>query len=166
MATTKVFGDPTGFAIHCVTSEESTPDLAYCCHWILNNNLVGDAQEPCYLPTWTAALVNFKRWQLPKIIASPFAVNVATASSIFTTPCERWDEATRATWETHRINLDETQDAWQLMAYFKQEHIVFVGQGWRAPCPVQDIGRTFTVTASYASVLQTINECLRHFGLE
>src|SRR6185312_1010591 len=58
----RTFGNPTTFAIR-VSSYAGAPGgvakMAYC-HITFGGQLIGDTEEPCYLPTWYFSLVRVK----------------------------------------------------------------------------------------------------------
>ena len=167
MESSIIFGETDHFAIRCIKNRLAKPrELNNYCHWILGNKLIGDPQEPCYLPLWLATLGKFKESTLPEILAEP-ELAADDIESIFNTLQEQgqegeWKENSMG-WESRRITLDETQDAWLLMAHREADGLRFTWKGWRAPCPLAEIGKVYSCWASTASVMKSIDECLEFY---
>jgi hypothetical protein len=168
-----VFGDSQNFAIRCAKNTLALPrELDNYCHWLLGNKLIGDPQEPCYLPIWLAALGHFKQSQLPQILSFEPAVTTDITAAIFTTLQQdsdtevTWREELENVWSKHRLGLDETQDAWLLMAHREGSGLRFTWMGWREPCPAEDIGRIFSCWASTSLVVESIDECFRYYKVD
>ncbi|NHN24489.1 hypothetical protein FIA58_002270 [Flavobacterium jejuense] len=41
-----------------------------------------------------------------------------------------------------------------------KENIKFIWEGWRSPCPVNKIGKLFSITVEKKFVIDTIEKCL------
>lgn len=163
-----IFGDPEHFAIRCAdNSLEYLQEKYQHCHWILGGKIIGDTQEPCYLPLWLAALGNFKQFKLPKILSFEPELTEDVVKAIFITLQKEAEwEAHPVAWESHRIILDETQDAWLLMAHREADGLRFTWQGWRDSCPLADIGRIFSCWVSTSLVMESINECFKYYKVD
>ncbi|HEX8328727.1 MAG TPA: hypothetical protein VF629_14390 [Hymenobacter sp.] len=158
-----IFGDPNSFSISCSNNKQSiSQELNDYCYWRLGNKLIGDPREPCYLPAWLAALDNFYRYRLPRILAFEADLD-DVVQDIFTKQQDEWSDSVRRAWEIHQVSLDETQDAWLLMAHRKGIGIQFTWMGWREPCPSVGIGKVFSVWANTNLVKESIVDCLKNY---
>ncbi len=168
-----IFGETRSFAIRCAKNTLALPrELDNYCHWLLGDKLIGDPQEPCYLPIWLAALGNFKQFRLPQILSFKPTVTDDMVAAIFTIMQRdsevevEWPEELENVWAKHRLGLDETQDAWLVMAHREGLGLRFTWMGWREPCPTDDIGKIFSCWASTSLVIESINKCFRYYKVD
>ena len=64
-------------------------------------------------------------------------------------------------WSNCHISLDETIDAWSIYKIQPQkDKLKFLWNGWRQPCPPENINKTFSITVDRDFVIQTLNTCV------
>lgn len=142
--TSQTFGDRSEFAIHFRTCPDtynySPNDKMAICHLVIDNNLIGNPDEECYLPTWLFSLTDRrKRIADTKNLLFPKAFEGLTNREIFETilKANQFEEEfhpdflylpqpDNEVWSRHSFTLDETIDSYLFYFYVKDNQITFL----------------------------------------
>jgi len=165
--TTKTFGDPQTFAIRYRPSEDGEVDkndkFAFC-HLIIDNKLIGNDDECCYLPTWVYYLTDEKN-RIEQDTANLFADEFTSLTNreIFETCLKstqleeeevdsEFRHLPKLHWQTsrrHQLILDETVDGYYLFLYVKDGKITFL---------IEDLlGLGYQTRRSYKFIFKTVS---------
>lgn len=140
----RIFGDPADFAIRC---EDCPREYNYepaskmgMCHLIINNRLIGDEVEECYLPIWVYNLSDRKRridQQREKLFSREFEGR--SDREIFelilkaNQSVEEFDadflylpQLSHEIWSSHQFVIDETIDSFLIYFYGIGDGITFL----------------------------------------
>ena len=144
MNTSKTFGDRSKFAIHFRTCPDkynySPNDKMAICHLIIDNNLIGNPAEECYLSTWLFSLTDRrKRIADTNHLLFPKEFESLTNREIFEAilKANQFEEEfhhdflylpqlDNEIWSRHSFTLDETIDSYLFYFYVKEKEITFL----------------------------------------
>jgi len=170
----RIFGDSAQFGIRYEPYENREGStVPCCCHLILGNKLIGEKEESCYLPTWWSGLMQIRE-QIEDIINGP-------PEEIFTDYNDREifelifksnhledeykeeyrylpEQSNNRLWVKHHVSIDETTDAYLIVMIKEEDKLKVIWQGWRNPCPENEIGKLNTVVLDSSIVLKTIDD--------
>ncbi len=142
--TSLIFGDRNNFSIHYRTYpneyNHTSTDLMAICHIIINNTLIGQPDEACYLPTWLFSLTKRKNHIIDtEHLLFPKAFEGLSNREIFETifKANQLDEEFHpdflylpqldsVIWSNHSFTLDETIDNYLFYFYVKDNQITFL----------------------------------------
>jgi hypothetical protein len=144
LETSKTFGDKSKFAIYYRTYPDkhsySPSDKMAFCHLIVSNNIIGQLEEECYLPTWIFNLTNRRNLLIDtKHSLFPKEFEGLTDREIFETILKAnqleeefhpdflyLPQLVNETWSRHSLTLDETIDGYLIFFYVKESQITFL----------------------------------------
>jgi hypothetical protein len=144
----EIFGDPAVFAIkysECpVAYTGESADKYAICHLIINNLLIGNPTESCYIPTWFGQLSRFyEHIRSRQDQLYPEAFTGRSAREIFELVIksnqldDEFDplfahlpQLENEIWQHHFFSLDETVDAFVICYYIKASTIHFIVEKW------------------------------------
>ena len=137
----RITGDPGNFAIRyqpCYSGEPSAK-MAIC-HMVINNQLIGNPIEICYLPTWLFSLIDRRNWidqQRNQLFPKEF--EGLSEREIFESilKSNQLDEEfhqdflylpqlNNDIWLAHRFPIDETIDGYLIYFYVRDGRITFL----------------------------------------
>lgn len=142
--TSQTFGDINEFAIHYQTCPDSynyaRASKMAICHLIIGNNLIGQPEEECYLPTWIFGLTDRRnRIVDTKDLLSPKEFEGLTDREIFEIILKAnqledelhpdflyLPQLDNEIWSRHSFTLDETVDGYLIYFYVKGNQIRFL----------------------------------------
>src|SRR5688572_9914374 len=144
MDTSRMFGNTDTFAIRYKFNEdaktvEAAESLAYC-HLVVNDNLIGNLDEVCYLKTWAYYLTDQKEFiKQNKNDLFPKQFLNLTDREIFESILMANQEVEdfhngflylpkldNSLWSKHKFDLDETIDAYLFYYYVRNTEITFL----------------------------------------
>ncbi|MFL5787122.1 MAG: Imm42 family immunity protein [Flavisolibacter sp.] len=173
----KIFGDTNIFAIQYKTDQSDTLSnrLAYC-HLILGNMLIGDKNETCLIGTWGLMLENLKKhFEENRVkLEQPIFKNLSLKeifelirkANLTEDECdpmyEYLPQMESDFWYRHKVRLDETIDAYSIIVIRSRENLKFIWEGWRKPCPPQQIGKIYSVEVPFDLFITTVNTYLNY----
>ena len=110
------------------------------CHLIIGNNLIGQADEECYLPTWLFSLtdrrnriVDTKHLLFPKEFESlsdreifEVILKANQLEEEFHPDFHYLPQLDNEIWSRHSFTLDETVDGYLIYFYVKDNHVIFL----------------------------------------
>lgn len=142
--TPQIFGEESRFAIACKASPEKHDEppagkMAFC-HLVVGNKLLGNPEEPCYLPTWLYRINDIRNELYSKRhLLFPIIFEGLTDREIFEMISranqdeEEFDpdfhylpQPENELWSMHRFALDETTDNYRVFFYVKDNAITFL----------------------------------------
>lgn len=142
--TSQTFGDESKFAIHyrsCSDKYNYAPtDKMAICHLIIGNNLIGQADEECYLPTWLFSLTDrrnriadTKHLLFPKEFLNlsdreifEIVLKANQFEDEFHPDFLYLPQLDNKFWNDHQFTLDETIDGYLIYFYVKDNRITFL----------------------------------------
>ena len=142
--TSQIFGEKRKFAIYfraCPDKYNYAPtDKMAICHLIISNNLIGQPDEECYLPTWIFSLTNrCNRIVDTKHLLFPKEFNGLSDREIFEIILKAnqledefhsdflyLPQLDNKFWSDHLFSLDETIDDYLIYFYVKDNQITFL----------------------------------------
>jgi len=142
--TSQTFGEKSKFAIHYRTCPDkynyAPADKMAICHLIVSNNLIGQPDEECYLPTWIFSLTDRRnRIVDTKHLLFPKEFEGLTDREIFETILKAnqleeefhpdflyLPQLDNKIWSRHSFTLDETIDSYLIYFYVKDSQITFL----------------------------------------
>ena len=146
MDTAQTFGDKSTFAIYyrpCSDKYNYSPknNMAIC-HLVIGNNLIGQPDEECYLPTWICSLTDRRnRITDTKHLLFPKEFEGLTDREIFEIVLKAnqfedefhpdflyLPQLDNSFWSDHHFTLDETIDGYLVYFYVKDDQITFLIQ--------------------------------------
>ena len=174
--TETVFGNPNTFAIRYVpgyTYANSNFIYAYC-HLVLGGQLIGVRDEPCVVTTRSAHLERIKerlKHNFESIVHEEF--NNRNDEELFELVCKsnRMEEQhspafahlpvlENKVWQNCCITFDETTDAWLIAMVAQNGRVKFLWEGWREPCPQEQINKLYSVVVDRRFVVDVMERCL------
>ena len=144
MDTSQTFGDKSKFAINYRTCPDkhnyARDDKMAICHLIFGNNLIGQVDEECYLPTWVFSLTDRRnRIVDKKHLPFPKEFENLSEREIFETILKSnqfedefhpdflyLPQLDNTFWGDHHFTLDETIDNYLIYFYVKDNQITFL----------------------------------------
>ena len=168
----KYIGDQKKFAVRYLPIENNS-DFAFC-HLVFGGEIIGNENESCYLSTWKNSLKTIK----DKIEDNPKSLfheefnnrsNRELFELIWKANQEEEDYNNEYSylpvldneiWSNCHISIDETTDAYLIAMTEDNDEIKFLWEGWREPCPVEKIGKLFSINIDKNFVVETIEKCL------
>lgn len=172
-----IFGDPSGFGIRYVRGyiSKDHPDWIYgYLHLILNGHVIGSADEFCSTETWLWSLKLILKRMLgdsdefkhpdffgrkdEEIFELIWKAN--QFESEFKKDFLHLPKLENSVWSSCHISLDETTDAYLITLTEHEDKLKFIWQGWRQPCPEEEIGKLFSCTATKQHFIDTCFECI------
>lgn len=178
----KYFGDRKIFAIRYIPgySCESKKHYYAHCHLVLGGQIIGDKEEICYLNTWRYKIEILKeriKNNFNALIQEEFK-NKAD-EELFELICKANQEVDEykvefahlpvlhsKVWSDCHISIDETTDAFLITMTEIDGKIKFLWKGLREPCPIEKIGKLYSVIADRQFVIETMEECLQTLDKE
>jgi hypothetical protein len=159
----KIFGDTHLFAIRYVACPgNSKHDQKFAiCHLVINNVILGDITEECYLPTWFFQITNhrdFIKKHKDNLYPNAFSglsdreiIALVKKSNQLADDFDKnflyLPQLTSELWQRHLFQLDETIDAFTICYYVAGNSVKFIiEQNWPKR---EDIGQT---SVTYASI--------------
>jgi hypothetical protein len=172
-----IFGNQKNFAIRYVSGYKyrDNPNWLYAhLHLILDGHLIGDIEESCSADTWLWSLKVMKdnlienRFQHPEFkdrTDSELFELIKKANQDeedFKPEYDYLPQLESSTWDVCCFNMDETTDAYSLILIEIDNNLKFIWEGWREPCPEEEIGKRYSITVDKQFVLKTMNECISY----
>jgi hypothetical protein len=142
--TSQIFGEKSKFAIYFRACPDkynyAQTDKMAICHLIISNNLIGQPDEECYLPTWIFSLTNrCNRIVDTKHLLFPKEFNGLSDREIFEIILKAnqledefhsdflyLPQLDNKFWSDHLFALDETIDGYLIYFYVKDNQITFL----------------------------------------
>ena len=173
-----IFGDKSTFAIRYVSGHiyKDNPNWLYAfLHFILGGHVIGDQEESCaveksWLPSLKLVKDNliknrlrhseFKNRSDDELFELVYKAN--QSESEFKVQYKHLPQLDSEIWSHCCIRIDETTDAYLIALLEIDDQLKFIWEGWREPCPADEIGKQFSITADKKFVLKTIDECINY----
>jgi hypothetical protein len=174
-----IFGNKETFAIRYKRGYKSEHrDFYYAhLHLILGGQIIGDSEEECFLLPWLASVKNinkkinnqFSRLENGEFLNRPddeiFEL-IWKANGAINLEYENLPVLDKSVWSYCHLSIDETTDAWLITMTEDKGNIKFIWKGWREPCPIERIGKLFSVTVERKYVIDTIEDCIKNLEKE
>lgn len=172
-----IFGDKLTFGIRYVSGYiyKDNPDWLYAyLHLVLGGHIIGDKEESCSTETWLWSLKTIKEHLLENRFQHPEFKNrsdielfelINKANQFeedFKPEYSYLPQLADSIWNICCFNMDETTDAYSKVLVEVDNKLKFIWEGWREPCPTDEIGKTFSITVDKDFVLKTVDECITY----
>ncbi len=169
-------GNKDTFAIRYVPGYSSKDGDHYYafCHLVLGGQIIGDKNESCYLNSWKYSIHLLKeqiRTDFQSIQHKEFTNKSDKELFELIWKANQLEEEYKLeylylpalenkVWSNCNISIDETTDAFLITMTEDNGKIKFIWEGWREPCPIEKIGKLFSVSVDKDFVIETIENCL------
>ncbi|MES2679406.1 MAG: Imm42 family immunity protein [Bacteroidota bacterium] len=173
-----IFGDKSTFAIRYVPGYiyKDNPDWIYAfLHFVLGGHVIGDIEESCAVEkSWLPSLELVKNNLIQNNYRHPEFANRTNdelfelvykanqSESEFKSEYKHLPQLDSDVWSICCLRMDETTDAYLSALVEADNKLKFIWEGWRAPCPVDEINKRFSITVDKNFVIKTINECISY----
>lgn len=140
----KIVGKSGDFAIQYQTSSDSFNDEPSAkmaiCHMIINNQLIGNPIEVCYLPTWLFNLTDRRNWidqrrndlfpkEFEELTDREIFEIILKSNQLeeeFHTDFLYLPQLNNEIWNAHHFTIDETIDRYLIYFYVRNGRITFL----------------------------------------
>jgi hypothetical protein len=166
----QIFGDSNSFAIQYRPEADR---YAYL-HLILGNKFIGAKDEYSLIGTWVLMMkhlkesiqknwVNLEHPIFKSLSDKEIFELVSKANQLedeFNPLYEYLPHFESEFWGRHFVSLDETIDAYLIVVIRKGVNLKYIWEGWRSPCPPEQINKTYSVEVPLNFFNSTVDDCL------
>lgn len=168
-----IFGNIDSFGIKYKSGYKSKAGNYYFArlHFILGGQIIGDPNEECFLLSWIHSVEKIrdrilnhserlKNCEFENRPDDEIFELIWKANGINNPKYSKLPMLNESVWSFCHVSVDETVDAWLISMIEDNGKIKFLWKGWREPCPIERIGKLYSVKVEKQFVVETIENCL------